>query len=129
MLSKQKNLYASEVSRQDHEEADILICLHVLHAISKGDVICNVTIYSPHTDVFNLLLHLFARNGITGELIFKTGKSKLERKISINERCKCTGTSKAMGLAGLHMFLGLIGEANSSEFQRSNESNRTLLCH
>ena len=79
-----ENLYASEVSRQDHKEADTLICLHVLHAISKGDVICNVTIYSPHTDVFILLLHLFARNGITGELLFKTGKSKLERKISID---------------------------------------------
>ena len=46
----------------------------------------------------------------TGELIFKTGKGKLERKISINKCCKCIGTSKAMGLVGLHMFSGADGE-------------------
>ena len=73
---------------------------HVLDAVSKRDVVCNITVYSPDTDVFILLLHLFARNSITGELIFKTGKSKLERKISINERCKYFGTNKAMRLVG-----------------------------
>ena len=91
MLCKQENLSVSEVSRQDHEEAGTFISSHILDAVSKRDVVCNVTVYSPDTDVFILLLHLFARNSITGELIFKTGKGKLERKISINERCKYIG--------------------------------------
>ena len=106
MLCKKENLYASEVSREDHEEAGTLISLNALHAVSKRDVVCNVTVYSTDTDVVILLLYLFARNSITGELIVKTGKSKLERKISINERCKYIGTSKAIGLVGLRMLSG-----------------------
>ena len=106
MLCKQENLYAFEVSRQDREEPGTLISLHVLDAVSKRDVVFYITVYSPDTDVFILLLHLFARNSITGELIFKTGKGKLQSKISINECYKYIGTNKAMRLMGLCMLSG-----------------------
>ena len=83
-----------------------MIPLHVLDAANQSNVVRNITVCSPDTDVFILLLDLFARNRIAGELTFKTGKGKLERKISINERCECIGTNKAMGLLGLHVFSG-----------------------
>ena len=83
--------------------------LHVLYAVNQSDVVRNIIVCSPDTEIFILLLDIFSRNSIAGELIFKPGKGKFARKISIKESCKRIGTKKAMGLLGLHIFSGWLG--------------------
>lgn len=103
--SNNRNLHAPEISTHNHEK-DTLIPLHVLVAMNQSDVVRNIAVGSPDTNVFNLHHGLFAKNGIAGELTFKAGKGKLESKISINERCNFIGTDKAMGLLRLRVFPG-----------------------
>ncbi len=95
--SNKENLQAPEISTHNNEEADTFIPLHVLDVANM--VVPNITVCSPDTVFLILLLDLFSRNSTPG-------KSKLERKININECCKSIGKIKAVSLLGLHVFSG-----------------------
>lgn len=95
------------MSTHNHEEADTLIPLHVLHAIGTSTV-RNIDVWSPDTDVLILLLDLVAngRLGTFTKLQLLTGKGKNHRSINIPERVRAIGQEKCRGLIGLHNFTG-----------------------
>lgn len=70
--------------RSDHEEADTRMIIHAGHAFKSQS---RVTIQSPDTDVFLLMIHHWRKMKIDGaELWFQTGTGLKERMIPIH-RC------------------------------------------
>lgn len=104
--SNKPNVFDPSLAEHSHEEADTLIPLHVLDASRNGGSIHDIHVYSPDTDVFVLLMDLFATNNIQGELHFITGKGKAKRSIVICARCLAIGIERSKGLIGLHAFTG-----------------------
>lgn len=57
--SDKADIFQTSIAEHTHEEADTLIPLHVLDALSKSNgSVRDIDIYSPDTDVFILLMDL-----------------------------------------------------------------------
>lgn len=96
-----------EVQEHNHEEAETIIPLHVIHAV-ENCTWCKVCVWPPDTDVFVLLIDVAANGhlGVGAQLKFITGKGANYRTIHIMERVCLLGIQKSQGLLGLHNFSG-----------------------
>lgn len=105
--SNKQDIFDPSIAEHSHEEADTLMPMHVLDVVSKSDgIIRDIDVHSPDTDVFILLMDVFANNCIAGELHFITGKGKAKRTIDIRSKCLSIGLERSKGLIGLHAFTG-----------------------
>ncbi len=86
----------------NHEEADTRLILHAQHASTMHS---NVTIRSPDTDVFILLLAHKAEIG--SSLFFYTGSGNNRRLINVNEVNEQLGSCICNALIGFHAFTGV----------------------
>jgi hypothetical protein len=86
----------------NHEEADTRLILHAQHASTMHS---NVTIRSPDTDVFILLLAHKAEIG--SSLFFDTGSGNNRRLINVNEVNEQLGSRMCNTLIGFHAFTGV----------------------
>ena len=86
----------------NHEEADTRLILHAQHASTMHS---NVTIRSPDTDVFILLLAHKAEIG--SSLFFDTGSGNNRRLINVNEVNEQLGSRMCNALIGFHAFTGV----------------------
>ena len=107
-FSNKSNAFDESIRIHSHEEADTLIPLHVLDAVKQTpeDQAPAIHVYSPDTDVFILLIDLYARHHISAKINFVTGKGAKERRINIEERYFAIGPQKSLGLLALHHFSG-----------------------
>lgn len=89
-----------------HEEADTLIPHQVLASVTD-DKCRDITVASPDTDVFILLLDLVSNDHLNDQtrLQFRTGKGKW-RVIDIKDRVRVVGKMKCQALVGFHNFTG-----------------------
>lgn len=85
----------------NQEEADTRLILHANHASSDHQTI---TIRSPDTDVFLLMLH--HRTELSRSLIFDTGFGNNRKLIDIGEIYDQLGSQICKALAGFHAFTG-----------------------
>ena len=83
-----------------HEEADTLLILHAL-TIDKD---AEVTIESPDTDIFLLLIHNC--HELPPATRFITGKGKFRRSIAVKPVHDKLGEKRASALLGFHAFTG-----------------------
>ena len=65
------NNFPEELQVHNHEEADTLIILHALY-VSQRDPFQELTICSPDTDVFLLLIYY--QRSLCNLTVFRTGK-------------------------------------------------------
>ena len=100
------DLFSPNIADHTHEEADTLIPLHVLDAVRQEQNVRDIDVFSPDTDVFILLMDLYANNNFENELCFITGKGTNNRKIDIHGRCSAIGVEKSRGPLGLHNLSG-----------------------
>jgi len=100
-------LLSEEIKTHNHEEADTIIPLHVIHTHSCSRL-NTIDVWCPDTDVLILLMHLVANGhlGTSTRLRFLTGKGKKYRVIDIRDRVSVIGMDKSKGLIGLHHFTG-----------------------
>ena len=85
----------------NHEEADTRLILHAQHACITHS---KVTIRSPDTDVF--ILMLAHKTEIRSLLIFDTGSGNNRRLIDINKVYEQLGSRLCNALIGFHDFTG-----------------------
>ena len=95
--------FPEDMRQHDHEEADTLLVLHCWD-IARHDPFTECTVYSPDTDVFLLLVHHF--ESLPQSLIFRTGRGKDLRDISIRSCYEAIGPKHARALLGLHTLTG-----------------------
>ena len=89
----------------DHEEADTRMCLHVLHALSKGAQ--NMLVSTVDTDVIVILVGIFhkLREAYPNtQLWVAFGKGRHFRHYHINSICDNLSRSKSEALPFLHAF-------------------------
>ena len=89
----------------NQEEADTRIILHLMHMI-KEDTLANktITIRSPDTDVFILLLHFCVE--INDKVYFDTGCGNKRRLLFVNDVISNHGKEFVKSLLCLHAFTG-----------------------
>ena len=103
--SNHQAVFSDIISQHNHEEADTIIPLHVLDALSLSPR-CNVDARSPDTDVFILLMDLCARDENAGNVNFITGQGKFNRRIDVRSRSTVVCKEKSKALIGLHAISG-----------------------
>lgn len=86
----------------NQEEADARLILHAQHASTTHN---SVTIRSPDTDVF--ILMLAHRAEIRSSLFFDTGSGNNGRLIDIGEVYNQLGSRLCSAFIGVHAFTGL----------------------
>ncbi len=64
--------FSTAIAQHNHEEADTIIPLHVLDVLRLSPD-CNIDERSPDTDVFILLMDLYASHDIVGNINLITG--------------------------------------------------------
>ena len=90
--------------RSNQEEADTKIVLHCLHIAVHSSSDSTITVRSPDTDVFILLLK-YAQN-ITQTVLFDTGVGNKRRLINIQSVIKDVGKALCCILPAVHAFSG-----------------------
>ena len=105
--TNQPHSLAVSMSTQNHEEADTMITLQVIHAIGDS-TLRDIDVWSPDTDVLILLVELVThgRLGAFTKLNFLTEKGDKNRSINIRERVSVIRREKCQGLIGFHNFTG-----------------------
>ena len=103
----QPHSLAESMCTYNHEEADIMIPLHVSDAIGDS-TLRYIDVWSPDIDVLILLVYLVAHGRLVAftKLNFLTGKGDKYRSINIHERVTIIGREKCQGLIGFHNFTG-----------------------
>ena len=87
-----------------HEEADTKIILHCLHVAAKTSESSTITIRSPDTDVFVLLLRFAQR--IEQSVFFDTGVGNKRRLIDIRKVIAENGKKLCFLLPAVHAYTG-----------------------
>ena len=103
--SNHRALFSDIIAQHNHEEADTIIPLHVLDALSLSPR-CEIDVRSPDTDVLILLMDLCARDQNGANVNFITGQGKLNRRIDVQRRSTVVGKEKSKALIGLHAISG-----------------------
>ena len=77
-----------------------------MHAVdvAANDPFKELTVWSPDTDVFLLLIYY--QQSLCNRTLFHTGRGNDERDIDIREAYEVIGDQKAEGLLGYHAFTG-----------------------
>ena len=102
-----KQIVGPDVSEEhNHEEADTLIP-HQVIATVKNNPLKDITVRSPDTDVFMLLLDLVSNDYLDNRtgLKLNLGKGK-GRIIDVQERVRVLGKPRCRALVGFHNFTG-----------------------
>ena len=95
--------FNDDLLEHGHEEADTLMILHALD-VSSSDPFKEVTVSSPDTDVFLLLLYFYPR--LCNITLFQTGTKRNLRTINVGSAYEAIGTKQATALLGFHSFTG-----------------------
>ena len=88
----------------DQEEADTKIILHCLHIGQNSPQDSCITVRSPDTDVFILLLRYADK--VTQKILFDTGVSNKRRLVDIKTVAQNVGKEICSALPALHAFSG-----------------------
>jgi len=88
----------------EQEEADTRIMLHCHHAVRTSTGPVPITVRSPDTDVFVILLSY--ADSIPQPLIFDTGTGNKRRLLDIKAIANVLGSGVASALPGFHSFTG-----------------------
>ena len=86
-----------------HEEADTLIILHALD-VAKRDPFSSLTVFSPDTDVFLLLLYFY--QSLCNVTLFQTGTKNNVRIINVGSVFEALGEKKTKAILGFYAFTG-----------------------
>ena len=99
-VTKGNTSVPAQLLTHSQEEADTLVILHALTVEKHAEV----TIDSPDTDIFILLIHRCSELPL--DTRFLTGKGKTRRSIPIKQIYDALGEKRASALLGFHTFTG-----------------------
>ena len=93
-----------EALRSNQEEADTRIVLHCLDISRHSPSNAIITVRSPDTDVFILLLHF--TSSLEQTVLFDTGTGDKRRLINVKQVAGSLGPEMSSALPALHSFTG-----------------------
>ena len=98
---------AFATQEHSHDEADQLIPNQVIDC-ARTNPYAQITVESPATDVFMILMHLTAKGhlSVNNTLTLITGQGKKKTHIDIIECVCAVGPNKSKGLLGFHNCCG-----------------------
>jgi hypothetical protein len=99
-----KNIVAELVDdlKSNQEEADTRIILHCLHIARDSSDDCVITVRSPDTDVFILLLHF--TSGLQQKVLFDTGVGNNRCQIDLQKVSQNVGKEMCSALLSTACF-------------------------
>ena len=110
------NILFSNLLHHNHEEANTLLILHSID-VATMDPFKEVTIYSPDTDDFLLLVYY--QPNLSSKTVFRTDRGQDVRDMEIKSAYEVIGTERASTLLGyIILLLGAISLQNPTEHQR-----------
>ncbi|CAG9761624.1 unnamed protein product [Ceutorhynchus assimilis] len=98
------NMPLDNLEDNNHEEADTILILHGVRVTQRYGKEIQMTVYSPDTDVFVLLVSFY--ENLPDKLRMITNKGKIKKEIDIAKVAKTISIEHKTALIGFHAFTG-----------------------